>query len=136
LAEIQPSEERAMGRTSALLALATGSILAVAETWLNWGDWQPWPFFVVDYLAAAMLLLGGLRTLRQQSGGLRLLCGGWGFTAGMAWMAVALTWEQAGAGSDFTDTVTPTALLALIGALLGVSLLGLAMTVLHREKKG
>jgi hypothetical protein len=125
-----------MGRVSGLLALATGMLLAVAETWLNWGDWQPWPFFVVDYLAAALLVLGGVRTLRQQSGGLRLLCGAWGFTAGMAWMAFALTWEQAGAGSDFTDTVTPNALLALIGALLGVSLMGLAMTVLRRENKG
>ncbi len=124
-----------MGRISAVLAIVAGIALAAAETWLNWGDWQPWPFFVVDYLAAAMLLLGGVRTLRQQSGGLRLLCGAWGFTAGMAWMAFFRTWQEAGAASDFTDTVPVTVLLALIGALLGVSLLGLAMTVLHREKK-
>jgi hypothetical protein len=111
----------------------TGAVLAIAETWLNWGDWQPWPFFVVDYLAAAMLVLGGLRTLRKQKGGLRLLAGGWGFTAGMAWMAFFLTWQQAGTGSKFTDTVTPDALLALIGALLLASLAGLAFAVLHKE---
>jgi hypothetical protein len=122
-----------MGRISAYLAIFTGIALALAETWLNWGDWQPWPFFVVDYLAAALLVLGGLRTLRKQKGGLRLLAGGWGFTAGMAWMAFFLTWQQAGAGSDFTDTVTPDALLALIGALLIASLVGLALAVLHKE---
>jgi hypothetical protein len=122
-----------MGRISAYLAIFTGTALSLAETWLNWGDWQPWPFFVVDYLAAAMLVLGGLRTLRKQKGGLRLLAGGWGFTAGMAWMAFFLTWQQAGAGSDFTDTVTPNALLALIGALLIASLVGLALAVLHKE---
>lgn len=122
-----------MGRISAFLAVFTGAALALAETWLNWGDWQPWPFFVVDYLAAAMLLLGGARTLRKQKGGLRLLSGGWGFTAGMAWMAFFLTWQQAGAGSSFTDTVTPNTLLTLIGALLVASLGGLAFAVLHKE---
>jgi hypothetical protein len=125
-----------MGRFSAILALVVGTALALAETWLNWGDWQPWPFFVVDYLAAALLIVGGVRTLRGMSGGLRLLSGAWGFTAGMAWMAFFLTLQQNGAGSDFTDTVTPTILIALIGALLGTSLVGLALTVLHKEKKG
>lgn len=123
-----------MGRVSAVLAIVAGLSLAIAETWLNWGDWQPWPFFVVDYIAAALLLLGGLRTLRKQSGGLRLLAGGWGFTTGMVWMAFFITLQQNGAGSDFTDTVTPGALLFLMGALLTVSLLGLAMAVLHKEK--
>ena len=122
-----------MGRISALLALIAGAGLAIAETWLNWGDWQPWPFFVVDYLAAAMLLLGGLRTLRKQKGGLRLLAGGWGFTAGMAWMAFFLTSAQNGAGSDFTDTVPVSGLLVMMGALLLASLAGLALAVLHKE---
>ena len=122
-----------MGRISALLAVITGFALACAETWLNWGDWQPWPFFVVDYLAAAMLAVGGVRTLQKQKGGLRLLAGGWGFAAGMVWMAFFITLQQNGAGSSFTDAVTPTILLTLMGALLGVSLAGLALAVLHKE---
>jgi hypothetical protein len=125
-----------MGRISALLAVFTGLALALAETWLNWGDWQPWPFFVVDYLAAALLVVGGMRTLRGMSGGLRLLSGAWGFTAGMVWMAFFLTVQQNGSGSNFTDTVTPVVLIALMGALIAASLLGLALTVLHKEKKG
>lgn len=127
--------EGLMGKISGFLAIVTGVVLALVETWLNWGDWQWWPYFVVDYLAAALLLIGGYRTLRKMSGGLRLLSGAWGFTAGMIWIAFFITIEQQAARSDFTDSVSPQSLVLLMGLLLVVSLAGLAMTVLHKESK-
>lgn len=34
-------------------------LLAGAETMINWGQWQAWPWWLVDFVAAGLLLLGG-----------------------------------------------------------------------------
>ena len=44
---------------SARIAIGFGAFLAVAEIVRNWGDWEPWPWWVVDYIAVALLLYGG-----------------------------------------------------------------------------
>lgn len=73
---------------------------------------------------AALLTLGAQRTLTAKSGGLRLLCGAWGFALGLAWFAPAY---------GFPDFVPgPIA----VGAPVLVSAIGLALVVLHKEKKG
>jgi hypothetical protein len=113
-----------MGRISAILALVTGVTLAIAETALNWGRWQPWPYFVIDYLCAALIVTGGYRTLKKMKGGLRLLAGGWGVTAGMGWMALAFTLEEGSA---------PAWYLGLVGALVVAAAIGLLLAVLHKE---
>ena len=46
-----------MLRASARLALAFGTFLAVGELVRNWGDWQWWPFWVVDYIEQRPLTL-------------------------------------------------------------------------------
>lgn len=74
---------------SAYLALAFGLGLAGFETLVNWEQWQWWPYWLVDYAASALLIIGGLATLKQHSSGLRLLCCGWGFSLGMLWMSLA-----------------------------------------------
>lgn len=74
-----------MIRISAWSALIFGGFLFVAELVRNWGDWQWWPFWVVDYIAASLLIFGGQRALR--TGTVRWLAGGWGFTASMFWMS-------------------------------------------------
>ena len=48
---------------SSYLALIYGLGLICFETLVNWGQWQWWPYWLVDYVAAALLILGGIATL-------------------------------------------------------------------------
>jgi hypothetical protein len=86
----------------------------------------------VYVLTAALLLIGGFRTLRKMSGGLRLLAGAWGFAAGL--LMLPFVTAPVAAHATLHDTyyivASPLAL-----ALIGVALAGLALTVLHKEKK-
>jgi len=52
---------------AALLAIAFGLFLAVAEAVRNWGDWQWWPFWLVDYIAATLLVAGGVLQNRDSA---------------------------------------------------------------------
>jgi|GEM_PF-1760464 len=74
-------------------------------------------------LAAALLGLGAYRTLKAQSGGLRLLCGAWGITTGLAWYAPSYNFPEFVPG------------MLAIGAPVLVSAIGLALVVLHKEQK-
>ncbi|MFN4225382.1 MAG: hypothetical protein ACK4HR_03630 [Hyphomonas sp.] len=74
-----------MIRNSALMAFAFGILLAIGEIVRNWNDWQPWPFWIVDFIAAGALIWGAVRTLSRGSS--RLLSAAWGFTAGIFWMS-------------------------------------------------
>ena len=74
---------------SAYMALLYGVGLGGFETLVNWGQWQWWPFWLVDYVAAALLLFGGFKTLKHPYYGAKLLCLGWGFALGMLWMSLA-----------------------------------------------
>ncbi len=120
-------------RVSAGLAILVGGLLAGFETLVNWGQWQWWPFWLVDYVAAAMLVGGGWLTLRQRSPGLRLLCAGWAFAIGMAWMSFAGNFEagvdpaRAGRVAGFY--------LALIGLMITTSLAGLWLALIARRPR-
>ncbi len=106
-----------MGRVSGWLALAMAALFAVNAYFQFATGVAAWA-----YIGAAVLLaLGGFRTLRRMSGGLRLLSGAWGFAAGL--LVVPLTTYAEGAAFDTGGAVQ--ALVALIG---------LALTVLHKEK--
>lgn len=70
--------------------------------------------------AAIALAVGGFRTLRKMSGGLRLLAAAWGFAAALLLPPnLALIGEQSPLAIAFV-------LIAFAGA---------ALTVLHKEKK-
>jgi len=86
---------------SAFLAIIYGLGLASFETYVNWGQWQWWPFWLVDYVAAALLIFSGLATLKRRIYGPKLLGSDWGFTLGMMWMSLA------GNISDGTDQPYP-----------------------------
>jgi hypothetical protein len=45
-------------------SIVWGAFLAVGEVVRNWGDWQWWPFWIVDFIASALLLVGGWFALR------------------------------------------------------------------------
>ena len=74
-------------------------------------------------LAALLLAFGAARTLRSQSGGLRLLCGAWGIAFGEAWYAPTYNFPSFVPG-----------MLAIAAPVL-ISGAGLALVVLHQEKK-
>jgi hypothetical protein len=70
---------------SSWLAVVFGLSMAVLEIGRNWGHWQWWPFWLVDYVAASLLVSGGLLALKR--GATQVLCSAWGFTCAMFWMS-------------------------------------------------
>lgn len=113
-----------MGKVSGITALAMGIVLlgvAVLGFELEIG-------IFAMIVIGALLLLAGFRTLRKMSGGLRLLSGAWGLSAGFSLVPLA----QAGSLLTFFDDFG-----ALAYAMLAVTLTSaacLALTVLHKEK--
>lgn len=108
-----------MAKISAWMALAAAAAIVISLVLSSAAD-----FGTVGPISdAAMLTFGAQRTLTAKSGGLRLLCGAWGFALGLAWFAPAY---------HFPDFV-PGAV--AVGAPVLVSAIGLALVVLHKEKK-
>jgi len=109
-----------MAKISAWMGLLTAAAIMVSMAMRD-----PFSDFgaVGPVAAAVLLVLGASRTLRAQSGGLRLLCGAWGITTGLAWFAPSY---------DFPDFVPgPVA----VASPVLVSAIGLALVVLHKETK-
>ena len=78
-----------MKHFSAWLALGFATFLAVAEVFRNGGEVQWWPFWVVDYIAVALLQLGAISVLwTPNDRGLGILTAAWGFTAAMFYMSL------------------------------------------------
>lgn len=124
------------GKISAIGAIVFGLLLAgVGLIQLSWSFYSG-PFFTLGL--AALLILGGWRTLRKLSGGLRLLCGAWGIQVGAfvgTYLSSAI--ERAvnphwGEGSYSIPAGILAA--ALVSAPL-IAAAGLALAVLHKEKK-
>jgi hypothetical protein len=109
-----------MNRISAWMALlaATGIAVTLAQILPRWEFAAIGPF-----LAAGLLALGAVRTLRAESGGLRLLCGAWGIAFGLAWFAPSYNFPRFVPGA-----------LAVTAPVL-ICAIGLALVVLHKEKK-
>ncbi len=108
-----------MAKISAWLAAAAAAAIVLATA-----PWRSFEFASIGPIAAALLLgLAAWRTLAGRSGGLRLLSGAWGLAAGLAWYAPSY---------NFPDFVP---LAAAITAPVLVSAIGLALVVLHKERK-
>ena len=122
---------------SALIAIAFGAFLAVAEVVRNWGDWEPWPWWVVDYIAVALLLYGGRAALpsRPQRNATPL-GGAWGFACAMfygSFFSHLESLHEKGTGPIDSVSLTMT-----IGVLFAVTILGLALAIVgsRRELSG
>lgn len=116
-----------LGKISAWGALAVGALFAaLAALQLTWGL-MPW----VTVGIAALLLVGGVRTLRQMSGGLRMLAGAWGVVAGMT--IQPFVFPPNDCGCSFAVVIG--AFSYLFAWFFVFALAGLALTVLHKEKK-
>lgn len=122
-----------MIRISACLAIAFGIFLFVGEIARNWGDWQWWPFWVVDFIAAALLIFGGQRALKTAT--LRWLTGGWGFAAAMFWMSFFSHLDNLDApGLAPNGPIDDSRLTSIIGVMLAVALIGLLMALLGKRR--
>ena len=108
-----------MAKISAWMAVLAALVIAI---WLAMSGVAEFGA-IGPIIAAVLLTLGAYRTLKAMSGGLRLLCGAWGIATGLAWYAPSY---------NFPDFV-PGAL--AIGAPVVISAIGLALVVLHKEKK-
>lgn len=126
-----------MKQFSAWLALGFGTFLAVAEVLRNSGEIQWWPFWVVDYIAVALLQWGAIAILWTPSDrGLPILTAGWGFTAAMFYMSLfGHLDELAKTGvplslNNATGAAEEPVLTMIIAALFVVTLVGLATSLL------
>lgn len=124
-------------QASARLAIAFGLFLAVAEVGRNWGDWSDPAFWVVDYLAVALLLVGAARSLRAREASL-WLSGGWGFTCAMFYMSFFshLNELRADPGVGERGLLEARPLTIAIGILFGLSIAGFLLSLLPDRRRG
>lgn len=111
-----------MGKVSAWGAVAMGLMFAVNAYFQFATGVSAWV-----YVGTALgLLIGALRTLRQMSGGLRLLAAVWGFAAGLLMLPLTMPRSPLSEFAQISGLEIAFVLVALAGA---------ALTVLHKEKK-
>ncbi len=80
------TEEGNSIRAIARLAVVTGLLMFPFEVIRNWGNWQPWPGWVIEYICGALLILGGWRALRALPRSVtNFLCAAWGFFLCLLW---------------------------------------------------
>jgi hypothetical protein len=121
-----------MLKISAWMAIVFGAALAVLEAVRNWGDWQWWPFWTVDYVAAGLLLVGGLLALRR--GAERWLAAGWGFACAMFWMSFFGHYEGVMEAAGAV-TAREMRLTQIIGAMFALTVAGLILALAGRPKR-
>ena len=118
------------GTVSAWAALLIGALFAINAYF----QFATGVSAYVFGLAAVLLLLGGYRTLRKLSGGLRLLAGAWGLAAGL--LAINLRAQPLPPFTANADYYSVTTSYEWIQpAFFFLALAGLALTVLHKESK-
>jgi hypothetical protein len=112
-----------------------GVVLGVAGMFLKivrvvrQAEW--WPFFVYDYIAAALIIVGGIAVLRR-AGGTRTLAAGWGFGVAMCYGSFfghLESWMK-GVGPDlgFEKSMSIS-----VGVLLAINVIGLVLALWGRE---
>ena len=124
-------------RMSARLAIGFALFLAVAEVARNWGDWSDWPFWLVDYLAVGLLLVGALRSLRAREASL-WLSGGWGFTCAMFYMSFFSHLAELRADPNVAEhgLLDAGPLTLAIGVLFAVTIVGLVLSLVPDHRSG
>ena len=121
-----------MSRAAARLALAFGAILALAELARNWGSWQWWPFWLVDFVAAGLLVAGASLALRGHARGAPMLAGAWGFTSAMFYMSFWSHVEHFNEPADGNLAQGP--LTIVIGAMWVVTIVGFVLSLLATRR--
>jgi hypothetical protein len=113
---------------SGRLALGFAIFLALAEIRRNWGDWGYAPFWIVDYIAVALLLVGWRKAVsRPTPRGVGLLCGAWGFTCAMFYASFFSHVQRFGEPDHGPDD--PIALTIVIGVLFALTIVGFGLAL-------
>jgi hypothetical protein len=69
-------------------SIGWGLFLGAGVVVRNWGDWPWWPFGIMDYIASALLILGGWFALRPgKASRLSPLLGALGFSTAMGYVS-------------------------------------------------
>ena len=105
-----------------IIATFYSIVLAVVETFLNWGDWQYAPLWIVDYLIVIILLLGVFVCKETQQ---KVLLLGWSFSAGVMYIALFMYLEP-----ETIIVIADPTLLYAIGLALTVSFIGIVLTMI------
>ena len=114
-------------KVSAWLAVAMGAIgsgLKIVRV-LRQSEW--WPFFVYDYLAVFLLVVGGVAVLRGGVTG-RWLAAGWGFGVAMTYGSFFGHLEKLTSHTGVDPSFERT-MVASTGLLLAINLAGLVLTL-------
>ena len=117
---------------SALMALVFGVLLGVGELARNWGHWQPWPFWMIDFITAGVLILGAVRSIRQGSS--RMLSAAWGLAVGVFWMSFFSHIEDWNTGAAGSGTRAEGWAMLVIGVMLLVAIGGLFLSLTQRKQ--
>jgi hypothetical protein len=129
-----------MFRWAAYLAIGFAIFLGVGEAVRNSEQMQYWAFWVVDYIAVLLLLTGGIMVVRGPNAFNRSLLGAaWGFTCAMFYGSFFghlkdLEDAAAVAQTNAQSAINEPQLTYIIGTMFAVSVIGLVLTVLPREK--
>jgi len=111
-----------MVKPNRLLALVYAVLLGVGETWLNWGNWQYAPLWVVDYFVVLWLLCGAI--VQDQRKSTFILMGGWSFSLAMMYMAIAIMTDP----NNVNHQPIPAEVFFFISAFITMSAAGLALS--------
>jgi hypothetical protein len=111
---------------SRVLAALFAVGLAIGEAAINWGEWQWWPLWVVDYVCVVWLLAGVYATRGGRPSA--WLTSAWAFTAGVFYLALFAWLEPIRADAAALARELP--LLRTIAAMLAVAVVGCGLAAL------
>ena len=121
-----------MLKLSAWLAIAIAAPLGVGQLIRNWGEWDHWPFWGVDILAAVLLALAGFLALAR--GSVRFVAPAWGFALALYLSALLSHTYRLGNLETGPARDGVAMLAAIVGILSAVSLAGLILSLMSRSK--
>lgn len=118
-------ERHASETPLAWLTLLSTSLHFVLETWyhLTWG--QPLQALIVDYICVALMVFGGVASLRvRPRSAAGLLAAGWAFALGFGWRSGFGRLELRNSGADNVqgeaDFVLPIVMTSLVFVVIGL----------------
>ena len=119
-----------MLRVSRYLATLFAVCLAIGETTLNWGHWQFWPLWLVDYGIVVWLLTAVWLTRHPHAS--HHLTTAWAFAVGVLYMALFGGLDELFRSSQSISEHT--VVLSLIGVMLAWSLIGLGCSIVASRR--
>ncbi len=108
-----------MRKVNSIIAIVYSVILALVEVFLNWGDWQYAPLWIVDYMIVIILLLGVFVFKKNQR---KVLLMGWSFSSGVMYMVLFINLEPTSTITKLDSYILYAVVLALMVSLTGIFL--------------